>query len=136
MRSVALFLCLAIGATACASKSHFGPRPFELEENEAGELAGGAFRIRVVDGCIDYDPAAIVHRELDIAGKPAVVEEYPLDFGLTTYWYVVDLRPGVDCTIGGRFLIADTGPSAPGDYAENKRVLDVVMAAMRLDVSR
>jgi len=116
--------------------SHFGPEPFELEENEVGELAGGAFEIRVVEGCVSYDPAAISHGELDVAGYPTVVEEYPRDFGLTTYWYVVNLHPDVDCTRGGRFLIGETGPFALGNYAENKHILDLVMASIRLDQSQ
>ena len=49
-----------------------------------------------------------------------------------TYEYVVSLTPDTDCESGGQYLLAFTRREFPGEYEQNKAVLDLMMQSIEV----
>ena len=87
-------------------------------------------------GCVGYINPILESQETTVDGYPSTVSELAegkLETNpASTYEYVVSLTPDTDCEAGGRYIYAVTKRDFPGDYEENKTVLDEMMR--RLEV--
>lgn len=114
--------------------SYFGPSPFELEAGDFGQLVGGSITVRVSGGgCLGYDETPITHHRLTVDGMPGYVDEFAGFFMAAGTWYVLDLVADGGLCDGlnqGPALHAGTTVDLPGDYVENRRILDAMVRSL------
>lgn len=117
----------------------FGPEPFAVRPSGDRTWPDGvALSISWIDGgCIGSFLALLSSTETTVDGLPASVNEYAWgtnqDDPPGLYQYVIDLSdPGVDCELGGRFIMATTSLEMAGEYEENAAYLDRIMGGMEI----
>lgn len=98
---------------------------------------GVAFTINYVDGgCIGSFYAQISSRDVVVDGWDGKAAEWAQGTEATdppgTYEYAINLKPGVDCELGGASIVAATGVEMDGDYEDNKGLLDEIMGSMEI----
>ncbi len=122
----------ADAAREVAACSQFGPSPFVLAAGASGVLEGGTATVLVTDGCTGYDEPPITHHVVGVDGLSGYVDEYAPGLTPGGTWYVIDLFRGGSCmgSAAGRHLFAGTTRAAPGDYVENRRILDAMVQSL------
>lgn len=117
----------------------FAPTDFDVTtgDRERPHPAGTAIWLDHLDSsCVGYINPILTSRATTVAGYPATVSE--LAFGKEetnppfTYEYLVSLTPDIDCESGGRYLLAFTRRDVPGEYEQNKAVLDQMMQTIEV----
>jgi hypothetical protein len=116
--------------------SFFAVEPFgaEREEDDFG-LSGAQVSIWTGSGCRGSFDVAIAERQLAIDGRRAFRHELERGEGgpqPLALQYLVRLAGGVPCETSS-WLVARTESDDPGDHAENRRILDLMLQSLDLD---
>ena len=115
------------GIPAC---TYFGPEPFEFQESNVPLQTGASVVVSAHRDCMldEFEPAS--RRRLQLDGFPAREDVFvnPVEI----FQYVVELRPGVECS-QQEILVIRTEGEVPGDYEMNRAV--VRQLAQTLDIA-
>lgn len=122
----------ARGLDACAL---FAQEPFEAEPEDDGGWSGAHVVLGLEAGCRGSFEVSTSEEELEIEGFPAwrrSLRDGHSDGGpATAYEYFINLSPHAACE-AGQWFYSRTEADDPGDFAENRAVLDQMMATLSL----
>jgi hypothetical protein len=122
----------SVGASSCTL---FAADPFEGSRESDWGWTGAQIVLRLAEGCQGSFESVLSEEEVDIEGYPAWVRtkgvgEGPNSGELSAYEYTVNLAPADPCETG-RWFFGRTEVDAPGNFEENKRILDDMMGSVR-----
>lgn len=122
----------ARGLATCAL---FAREAFETEPEEDRGWSGAQVVLGIEPGCRGSFEVSTSEEQLEIEGFPAwrrsLREGHGDDGPATAYEYVINLSPRAECE-EGRWFYGRTEADDPGDFQENRTVLDKMIATLSL----
>ncbi len=117
---------------ACAL---FAREPFQAEPEDDWGWSGAQIVLGLKAGCRGSFEVSTSEEEIEIEGFPSwrrALRDGHLDGGPpTAYEYFINLSPGEECEVG-RWFYARTEGDDPGDFEENRVILDAMMATLSM----
>lgn len=112
----------------------FGAAPFDATDDEIGAWTGAQIVVTVHTACRGSFDEVVTEEELVVGGFPAWARELAPALGpsaghVSAYEYFINLTPGRRCE-SGRSVVVRTDVSAPGDFVENKDIVDLMVSSM------
>ncbi len=112
----------------------FGAAPFDATDDETRAWTGAQVVVTVHTACRGSFDEVVTEEELAVGGFPAWARELAPALGpsagqVSAYEYFINLTPGRRCE-SGRSIVVRTEVGAPGDFIENKDIVDLMVSSM------
>jgi len=118
----------------------FGAERFDATDDDPGSGSGPHVTVHYLAGCRGTFDQVVSERELVVRGFPAWAREIAPAVGpsagrVSAYEYFINLTPGRLCE-SGRSIIVRTERDAPGEFTENRDVVDLMVSSLRFGTFR
>ncbi len=108
------------------SCTYFARERFEFTPNNVPLRTGASAIVNAAATCMGDEIEPLFRRELEVDGFPAREEEFERP---VIYQFVIQVREGETCGDQGIVVIRTEG-HAPGDYAENKQMVRLLVQGL------